>query len=234
MEYEFDLTITAGTAKASPVSTDCQLTKGVIHQYSVSFLEGCNGLASVAIFDGGFQCFPLNPGGAIKGNAETVARPTFYPLKERPFKLVAKGWAPSCTYDHTVLIRFDVLPEEYFSRYPEIQEVIKAVTAELQTAQAQAAEVLAEKLAAVAEMVTPQPEGAPDLRDPGAEPAELVRANILDTLLPIDRATLEAQIRQGWTDDRIIASNKANPRLVQYLVPAILAELRASMGVLHG
>lgn len=234
MEYEYELTITAGTAKASPVKTTCQLARGIIHQFSVTFLEGCNGLVSVAIFDGGFQCFPLNPGGAIKGNAETVTRPTFYPLESGVYKLIAKGWAPDCTYNHTVLLRFDVLPREYFENISQIQEVIKAVSTELQAAQAAASEVLAEKLASVAELVTPRlVEEEETVPDP-AEELELERANLLALLSPLDRATLLAQIRQGWTDDRIIAANKSNQRLFPDRLAAILAALRAEIGVFNG
>jgi len=226
MEFSYELTIPAGTTQTSPATIDCQLSAGIIHQYSVTFLEGCNGLVSVAAFNGGSQCFPLNLDGAIKGNAETVKKTTFYPLDARPFKLVVKGFSPDCTYAHTVFLRFDVLPLEYFNRSREIQEVIEAVSKELQREYIETADVMAERMELLTKQITPRTAAAgEDLEDLPAEPEEK-EPGILDQITDLDKAILLAQIRQGWNNDRIIIANTSNVRLDPEKLPDILEALR--------
>lgn len=234
MEYEFELTVPAATAKASPATVECQLTKGIIHRYDFGFLEGCNNLVSVAAFEGGFQCFPINRDGAIRGNAETVGKDTFYPLEARPFKLTVKGWAPNTTYEHTVQIRLDVLPRAYFEKSQEIQQVIDAVTKELQREYVETAGAIADRLELVARQITPREPEEPEEPAGESEKTGLDQVSILDKVSQIDLAILQAQIRQGWSNDRIIAANASNGRLDPGELPEILKALRETMGGTNG
>jgi len=204
MEYEFELTVPAGTTKASPAKTTCQLTKGIIHQYSIAFLEGCNNLVSIAVFEGGFQCFPINPDGAIKGNAEAVNKSTYYPLLAAPYKLAVKGWAPDCTYDHTIQFRVDVLPEAYFDKDADNQVLIDTIEAIKEGYETTSGEI-ADQLAGIAAMIFPSK--TPAEPEPEAEASEIPEEtpeDILEELNAVDRARIEAMVRIRYSDDDIL------------------------------
>lgn len=127
-EFEFTLTVPAGTAKDAPATLDCKLCHGIIHHYGIQFLEGCNGLVYVAIDDGTHQAFPINRDEAFHANAAVIEKTTFYPLETTPYKLKLRAWSPDCTYAHTIVARFDILLREHLEPTTILTKAIQAIT----------------------------------------------------------------------------------------------------------
>jgi hypothetical protein len=108
MDYWFDVTTLANTAKVDAVVTDLKLTAGTITQVWMVHPEGCQGLAYAAIFEGGHQLYPHNPAEAYHGNDVPMILSDNYELKA-PALLKLKTWNLDDTYDHTVYLRITVL-----------------------------------------------------------------------------------------------------------------------------
>lgn len=127
-EYEFTLTIPAGTEESNPETLSCKLTHGIIHHYAIQFLAGCNGLVYVAIDDGGHQAFPINRDEAFHGDDTVIEKNTFYPLETPPYLLKLRGWSPDCTYAHQIVVRFDIQPREHLEPTTILTKTIKAIS----------------------------------------------------------------------------------------------------------
>lgn len=113
MYYAFPITVTANTAKATPVEESLKLTKGVIVQVSIEIPSGCKGMVYLAIYRGGQQVWPLNRGQAFNGHGVTIKFPEHYRISDQPLHLVARAWSPGTTYNHTLTIGFELLrPDE--------------------------------------------------------------------------------------------------------------------------
>ena len=109
MFYDFALTITAGKTEASPATQKMKLTHGVIHTVRIYFPPGPRGEVNVAIFEGGSQIYPTNRGGEFNADNLYINFDDFYELFRAPYELVAKGWSPDASYDHTVRIEVGIL-----------------------------------------------------------------------------------------------------------------------------
>ena len=53
-----------------------------------------------------------NPDGAFNSNDERIEFSEYQEFYRAPFELVLVGWNEDDTYDHTLEVRFGVLPEE--------------------------------------------------------------------------------------------------------------------------
>ena len=109
MFYEFDLTISANTAKSSPKELEVPLNAGTVTAVGIQFPAGCSGLVEVAIFRSGHQVWPGDPDEVIKGEDAIVSWTEDYDLDDPPFGFVLRGWSPGTTYDHTITFRFALL-----------------------------------------------------------------------------------------------------------------------------
>jgi len=127
VEYEFPILVTAGKPQAEPSETVCKLTKGIVHHYGIQFLQGCNGLVFVAIDHGGHQAFPINRDHAFSGNDVVIGKETFYPLEVEPYELKVRAWSPDCSYEHTVTVRFDLLPREHLEPQTILTKAIQSM-----------------------------------------------------------------------------------------------------------
>lgn len=112
MYYDVSFTIPANTAKASPTELDVKLTYGVVHRVEIGFPSGCAGLAHLQIRRGGHQVWPTNPQGSFNTDGYTIPINDYYELFEEPYILTLVGWNLDDTYDHTLEVRFGVLPPE--------------------------------------------------------------------------------------------------------------------------
>jgi hypothetical protein len=108
--YDVSFTIPANTAKASPKEDDVKLTHGVIHRVEIGFPSGCRGLAHVQIRHGLHQVWPTNPDGDFRADRYTIPINDYYQLLEEPYILTLVGWNLDDTYDHTLEMRFGILP----------------------------------------------------------------------------------------------------------------------------
>ena len=110
MFYDFSFTIPANTAEANPLRKDIKLTHGIIHRVEISFPSGCAGLVFLQIVQGLHQVWPTNPEGSFNTDDYTVAFNEYYDMTEEPFTLSLIGWNEDDTYDHTLEVRFGILP----------------------------------------------------------------------------------------------------------------------------
>lgn len=108
MIYTYDLVVPANTLESAPVSQVMHLTAGVVHKLEVFFAAGCHHMVKVVIRDGLHQVWPTNPDAQLKANDHTISYPVWYDLAEAPYELVAYGWSPDTTYDHTITIRLGI------------------------------------------------------------------------------------------------------------------------------
>jgi len=112
MFYAWDITVTAGTAEASPKTQILKLSKGVITRIVVKFPPGCHGLVKVRILRSEFQLVPLSRGEWVTGDGEAVVTEGYYELEETPAELKFVGCAPTTLYNHVVTVRVSVDPPE--------------------------------------------------------------------------------------------------------------------------
>ena len=109
--YHADITIPAGTSKESLVTKELTIKDEVITKIAVTFPWGCNGLVYIAIFYGPYQIFPRPDGEALHDSGKRVEARMYYECPEKETKLTIKAWAPSATYDHTLLVDVEALPK---------------------------------------------------------------------------------------------------------------------------
>lgn len=109
MFYDFALTIPAGTTEANPATLDMKLTHGVIHTIRLNFPPGPRGEVNVDIYHGGHQLYPTNTGGEFNADNTYITFDDYYELDEAPYKLRARGWAPTADYNHTIRIEIGLL-----------------------------------------------------------------------------------------------------------------------------
>ncbi len=127
MFYEYTITVTAGTAKAAPVEEELALAPGIVNQVAVQFLAGCVGEVHISIWRGEHQVWPGNVDGDIAGENNVVAWVEAYELKEEPYAMTVKGWAPNTSYDHTVTVRFAVLPVSLMEAAEESRSLLQRI-----------------------------------------------------------------------------------------------------------
>ncbi len=110
MRFVFELTIPAGTTKATPATNEVKLLKGTIKQIEIAFPPGPATLVSVVIKDRIYQVAPANPSGAFAWDDITKAFNVNYPLNDAPYELTLVGWSPNATFDHKITFHFDIEP----------------------------------------------------------------------------------------------------------------------------
>ena len=109
MEYETELTVTAGTEEKDPKDKTLSLEKGSLYGY-VDFPFGCANLVQIRVRHGSFQIAPFNRQGWLKGSGTRVVFADRYDLKEPPWSIRIEGSAPNATLDHTVVVHAEILP----------------------------------------------------------------------------------------------------------------------------
>ncbi len=102
----------ADTARSSPQETILELAWGVIHRVDVGFPPGTQGRLHVAIDRDGRQLYPSNPQGNWAWEGIFLPHPTWFPLEEAPFAVVARTWNHDTTFAHAVTLQFLILPRE--------------------------------------------------------------------------------------------------------------------------
>lgn len=117
--YEFDATTPANTAESSPLETAMRVNAGIIHFVEVMFPAGCAGLTHARIKQGGFQLYPRNESGSLKGDRTYLRFSDFYEVMPGEGHLRLITWNDSKIHQHKVTVRIGILqPGEMF---PEIK-----------------------------------------------------------------------------------------------------------------
>ena len=112
MFFDFSVTIPFSTAESSPLEEVLKLSSGVIHHVEVGFPWGCAGLVSVQLEHMDHQLWPLNPCGAFNSDDEVIAWDDRFELTSPYNWLKARCWNLDDTFDHTIELRFGILPAE--------------------------------------------------------------------------------------------------------------------------
>lgn len=112
MVFERDIKVLLGTTDEDPQVTRINLARGVIHKYEVSFADGCHDMVKVRILRGLHQVWPSNAEGTHKGNGRTLSFREHYPIDFAPHELVVITSSPGTIHDHTITVRFAILPRK--------------------------------------------------------------------------------------------------------------------------
>jgi len=107
--YSLELELPANTPEDSPVELIADLTWGVISHVELEFPPGCAGLAKVAILYHRHQLWPTNADKWFYTDGRIIAWDDYFELLEPPFELVLLGYNDDDTFQHTPIIRFEVL-----------------------------------------------------------------------------------------------------------------------------
>ncbi|MBA7665863.1 hypothetical protein ES703_73937 [subsurface metagenome] len=110
MFYVYDHPVVAADIESSPHEETMQLGAGVIHQVDVLFQTGCNHLAHVQIFLGGYQLWPSNRGKTMRGNATVVSFREFLELKPGDSTLTGLIWGDGNDLAE-IIIQIGMLPK---------------------------------------------------------------------------------------------------------------------------
>lgn len=109
MLYEYPLTVTAGTTKASPAKVDMVLTKGVIHRVEVEFYPGPRRYVEARIRRGGHQVWPTNPDGSFCSDGHRIVWDENYEITTQPVRFKFEAWSPDADYNHVIVCRISLL-----------------------------------------------------------------------------------------------------------------------------
>lgn len=107
----FDHSVVAANTSADPHVEIIKLSAGVVHQVDILFQDGCDHLANVQIFHGGYQVWPSNRGKAFRGNATAVSFREYYELDAGGTELTALIWGDGSDLAE-VIIQIGVLPKK--------------------------------------------------------------------------------------------------------------------------
>jgi len=109
MFFDFSLTIPHNTTYAQPVSLLCPVSPGVVDRLMLIFPTGCAGLAHVRIYRASHQVWPTNLDGSFASDGEFLDFTENYVLDNEPYAFVLSGWNEDDAYDHTVIVRFNIV-----------------------------------------------------------------------------------------------------------------------------
>lgn len=112
MFYDFAITVKTTHTEASPKEQVLKLTHGVIHRVELGFPSGCAGLVRVKLLHEEHQLYPTNPDGYFASDDYNIPINDYYELYTEPYSLKFIGYAVGTSYDHTIIVRIGVLPEE--------------------------------------------------------------------------------------------------------------------------
>jgi hypothetical protein len=110
MLFDYDLTIPAATAQASPASTIVKLTRGTLTRVDVLFPPGCASLVFVRVRDRLHQIVPANPEASLNWDGAIIRSDFELELVDSPYEIILEGWSPDAAYPHTVTFHFHLRP----------------------------------------------------------------------------------------------------------------------------
>ncbi len=90
------------------------VTKGLVYQVEVFFPAGSHGLLHCFIMDGGFQCWPSNPGETFSGNDILITFGDTYIKQSEPFIFDIYTYNLDDTFDHSLSVRIGLVSADVF------------------------------------------------------------------------------------------------------------------------
>jgi len=124
MDYWFDKTTPANTAKINALETELKLCSGVITRVWLFHPEGCHGLAHASIWIGGHQLYPAGPDNDYHGNAVPMEFEDQFEL-ETPALLKLITWNEDETYEHRVYVRITITRPDEDQKTGETNKILQ-------------------------------------------------------------------------------------------------------------
>lgn len=90
------------------------VTKGLVYKLEVFFPPGSAGLLHCFIEDGGFQCWPSNPGQTFSGANILISFDDIYIKAAEPFLFNILTYNLDDTFDHVVHVRIGLVSADIF------------------------------------------------------------------------------------------------------------------------
>jgi hypothetical protein len=112
MLFDYDIIVPAATPRTDPAVQVCHLTSGRLQEIRVKFPPGPATLVHIVIMSSLHQLMPVNPGGSINIDDETILSSNLDYKLSSPYDVIIVGWSPSAVYDHTITVQFDVHPNK--------------------------------------------------------------------------------------------------------------------------
>jgi hypothetical protein len=107
--FAFPLTIPANTSDVLPFTQTLTLDFGVITKISIKFPAGCHGLVQVQLLQDESVLVPQNGDTWLNGDDETIESEIYFEFDSPPYALKFVGISPGTTYNHTILVRVEIL-----------------------------------------------------------------------------------------------------------------------------
>jgi len=126
--YSFSRAIPASTSFNNAIEQPLKLCPGILVQAIINIPYGVQFLARFQILDGLLNVLPGTEGEYYTGEGPAEAPPIWHPLTKEPFELTWKLWNIDDTYEHTIVMKLIVLPDEIATNVKAMREL----TAEVQ------------------------------------------------------------------------------------------------------
>jgi hypothetical protein len=104
----------AGGSEDAATFQDMYVTSGLIYQVEFYFPPGSSGLLHVAVMDGGYQCWPSEPGETFFGDNTLITFPDRYYISSSRKAFTVKHWNEDDTFNHIFQLRIGQVSEEIF------------------------------------------------------------------------------------------------------------------------
>lgn len=111
MNFKYGVTIPYNTQEATPHTKVLKVSKGILHDIDVVMPRGCMAMVDFRLFYHEHQIYPTNPDEGFKSEGEAISMRDHLEILTAPYEIVAKGFSPDTTYNHTILVRLGILPE---------------------------------------------------------------------------------------------------------------------------
>jgi len=123
MNYVFNITTPKNTPETNKLITILPVIPGTVTKLEIQFPAGAQGLHHVHINRAVHQVWPANAEANYIGDEQIIVIPANYKIAVPPYQFECFTWNEDDTYDHLVILRFDIMteiPEEKIT--PEMLE----------------------------------------------------------------------------------------------------------------
>lgn len=113
MNFSYKITVPLGTEKDTPEKIMMPLDYGIITHVLIIIPDGQKETTHVRIKYHEVQLYPLNRGEWYQGDGSEIEFEDRFPLIVEPYELKCEGYNTSTTYNHGILMNFNLLrPDE--------------------------------------------------------------------------------------------------------------------------
>ena len=125
MNYVFDITTPANTARSSPTITRSRIGTGRVAKIWVYFPPGNAGLHHLKILHGNHQLWPTNPEGDFSGDNILIELPEDWDIPWKGWAINFRTWNTDDFFDHRVTFGMSILEEATPPRW--LAKIIRAL-----------------------------------------------------------------------------------------------------------